>query len=173
MSIVTVFTNKCIGKAFAISIDSKIYLITVAHIIENPIKIGKTKVSVVYSSTGDDMALLSAPPGFSAIALADEHDTEELVSYSDLAKSLDLNKSSDLAIMPGDSGSPVLKNGKCVAMVAGTSFGFGCIIPVEKIHKFIQQFQKLSTLSKLDLPKLPSIQFSKTNAKNNQSFCEI
>jgi len=175
MSIFIVSTNKYIGKAFAISIDSKIYLLTVAHIIENPIKIGNKKITVVYSSVGDDMALLEAPPECSAIVLADENDTEDLVSYTDndLAMSLNQSWSPDWTIKPGDSGSPVLKKGKCMGMVSGISPGFSCIIPIEKIHKFIQQFQKLFTLSKFNILKISSLHISKTKAKNNQSFCEI
>lgn len=193
MSIVSIYTNKCTGKAFAVECDKKIHLLTAAHVLDlsesnnNKVTAGTTSVKVLHKSTVDDLALLSAPRDLVPIRLADDDlDYESMETYS-YKSNVQTSRISNQTVQ-GDSGSPVIVNDKCVAMIVGSCDESGCYVPASKINQFIKEYQTLAKLPNITIPKpittipkpsttIPkpsiAIQLLKNSKSKNTTFCEI
>ncbi len=173
MSTISIYTNKCMGKAFAIDIDKKLHLLTAAHIVGTAatVNAGAVTVNVLYKSTEADIALLSAPVGLKSFSLADDHAADFLEAYAD--KSCVQTSRSDVQSLTGDSGSPILVNNKVVAMLVGSCEETGCCVSVDKIHKFIQHYQQFTKLPKITIPKITNKSINANTSQMKTTFCEI
>jgi len=177
MSTISIYTNKYKGKAFAVDIDKKTYLLTAAHVVgtKSSVYVENTKVNVLFKSDTHDLALLSAPigNGIKSIELADANNYAFTEAYANKLCLPTYN--SEFISKAGDSGSPIIIDKKCIAMLVGSSEEKACYITVDKIHKFIQQYQQLSKLPKITISKINS-KITSTIASNmpkKTAFCEI
>lgn len=175
MSLLTLTTNICIGKACCIDCNDKQYLLTAAHVIQRAsvVKCNDIEVQIVYSSIEHDLALVSIPSGIYksfAISNVDQIDT---IGYDNDRVSL---AASHLVIQPGDSGLPDLdESGTITALWVGNDSNTpstGYKIPAIIIRKFLQQYQKLTSIT---IPKIPKMSNKSTtsNPIHKTLFCEI
>jgi len=161
MYTITIFTETTISKGFAIKINKKHYIVTTSHSIctnkinelttrssyyENrKITINNEKVHLLYKSTKHDIALLSAPHNVIPLEL-------HLLSYDnkDICQNyeyyIDNNfyntYLTNIIVSKGDSGSPVLLDNKCIAILIGIINNQGCYLSSDVIQSVINEFKQ-------------------------------